>query len=166
MSTPINSYAGHTIKIENSKANLYDRDGNLLGAYPHRQQAEAHVYIFNHGYQHALGDVGRELGEMFKAMDKIVDKLSFSSEPVYPPDDKEEQSVQDDIDELRTTSKEMSDWGLELCHNYSNNMWMVFESTSRGSYAYDVWVEIEKWELLVEWFNKFKKEHPERYNPK
>ena len=150
----ISSQAGHVIKIENFKANLYDRKGNLIGSFPHRQQAEVYIYTFNHGYQQALGDMGRKLSE-----------LSNSSEPAYPPViDKEEEQVQESVNELRDLAEEMKGWGLTLVHNYASGEWELLED-STGCFTYDTWWSGEEWIDLKEYFDKFKAENPDRYKP-
>ena len=148
----INSHGFHTIKIENFKANLYDKRGNLVGSFPHRQQAEVYIYNFNHGYQQALGD-----------MDRKISELSHSSEPAYQPHyDPEEEWVQKNVNELQDLAKEMSDWGIILTHNYASGEWEMLEQ-STASHNYDIWWAGEEWYDLKEYFEKFKAENPDRF---
>ena len=157
----IHSQAGHTIRIENSLAHLYDRNENLLGAYPHRQQAEAHAYIFNHGYQQALGDMGEKLKCMNEKVGWFIDELSSSGTPVYEEDRATGEGKPIGLCEV---VQEMRKYYLELSRNYDKGTWQVLCEVGKGTYNYDLYAEYEEWFDLTEWFDSFRKEKEQEAN--
>lgn len=151
----ISSHAGHRIKIENGNACLYDDRNNLIGAFPHRQQAEVYIYTFNHGYQRALYDIE-------KGMKDLIEKLCFGGTLVYPPEEEEEGEDEEDRGSPYDLAQEMCKWGLTLIHNYAKDQWEVIEMEN-DDYNYITWITDESWDQLKDRFEIFKQDFLEKH---